>query len=172
MIEWHEEPIAARHDRMSFDCGVEELNTYLRQFARQNHERGGARTFVAVPAEYPTHVLGYYTFSATSLEFDQVPPNLQRGMGRYPVLMFLLARLAVDRSMQGHRLGHALVLKAGEKALALAPTIGGAGMLADAIDETAAHWYQRFGARPLPTQPLSLVISFRHLREAIHSADQ
>lgn len=172
MIEWHEEPLASTHDRAPFDCGVEELDTYLRQFARQNHERGGARTFVAVPADDPTRILGYYTFAATSVEFDRVPSDLRRGMGRYPVLMFLLARLAVDRSMQGHRLGHALVMKAGAKALALAPTIGGVGMLVDAIDENAARWYQRFGARPLPTEPLSLVISFGHLRGAIDAADQ
>lgn len=172
MIEWHEEPLATTHDRAAFDCGVEALNTYLQQFARQNHERGGARTFVAVPTEDPARILGYYTFSATSLEFDRVPSDLRQGMGRYPVLVFLLARLAVDQSMQGHRLGHALVVKAGAKALALAPTIGGVGMLVDAIDGNAARWYQRFGARPLPTEPLSLVISFGHLRQAIDAADQ
>jgi hypothetical protein len=72
--------------------------------------------------------------------------------------------------MQWHGLGHALVVKAGAKALALAPTIGGTGMLIDAIDEAAARWYQRFGARPLPTEPLSLVLSFEHLRRAIGTA--
>ena len=48
MLAWREEPVGRHHDRRSFDCGVEDLNTYLRRYARQNHESGGAKTFVAV----------------------------------------------------------------------------------------------------------------------------
>jgi len=47
VLDWREEPIARKHDRKSFDCGSAELNEYLASFARQNHERGGAKTFVA-----------------------------------------------------------------------------------------------------------------------------
>ena len=37
------------HDRKGFDCGVEDLNTYLRRYAQQSHESGGAKSFVTVP---------------------------------------------------------------------------------------------------------------------------
>jgi hypothetical protein len=37
-------------DRQQFDCGIPELNEYLQRYARQNHTRGIAKTFVAVNA--------------------------------------------------------------------------------------------------------------------------
>jgi hypothetical protein len=47
-VEWREAPIARHHDRKAFDCGAPALNDYLDRYARQNHESGGAKTFVAV----------------------------------------------------------------------------------------------------------------------------
>jgi hypothetical protein len=60
MLDWREEPIGRNHDRQAFDCGVPELNDFLRRHARQNHEAGGAKTFVAVSAAAPE------TISATT----------------------------------------------------------------------------------------------------------
>lgn len=57
-IDWREEPISRHHDRKGFDCGSAELNDYLERFARQNHESGGAKSFVAVPPSEPRRVLG------------------------------------------------------------------------------------------------------------------
>ena len=48
---WQEAPIGKGHDRKAFDCGEPELNIYLQRFARQNHESGGAKTFVATPVD-------------------------------------------------------------------------------------------------------------------------
>lgn len=45
---WHEEPVAKKHDRKSFDCGQHELNEFLTDHARQSHERGAAKTFLGV----------------------------------------------------------------------------------------------------------------------------
>jgi hypothetical protein len=44
---WREEALMRHHDRASFDCGVSALNEYLQRYARQNHESGGGKTFVA-----------------------------------------------------------------------------------------------------------------------------
>jgi hypothetical protein len=73
---WREEPIARHHDRNAFDCGARELNEYLRRYARQNHESGGAKTFVAVSTESQTRVLGYYSLSPGAIEFARVPEQL------------------------------------------------------------------------------------------------
>jgi hypothetical protein len=43
---WHEEPIGGHHDRKAFDCGDSVLNHFLQRYARQNHESGGAKTFL------------------------------------------------------------------------------------------------------------------------------
>ena len=47
-LVWREEALARSHDRKGFDCGEPALNDYLQRHARQNHEAGGAKTFVAV----------------------------------------------------------------------------------------------------------------------------
>jgi hypothetical protein len=49
-------PLAKHHDRAAFDCGDADLNIYLQCYARQNHESGGAKCFVAVPADTPTRI--------------------------------------------------------------------------------------------------------------------
>lgn len=46
--DWREEPIAKKHDRAAFDCGEPALNEFLRRHARQNHDRGVAKTFLAI----------------------------------------------------------------------------------------------------------------------------
>jgi len=56
-VEWEEQPIGWQHDRKGFDCGSRDLNEYLERYARQNHESGGAKTFVAVSPGDPTCVL-------------------------------------------------------------------------------------------------------------------
>ena len=45
---WHEEAITKAHDRKAFDCGDAEMNAFLWRYARQSHELGSAKTFLAV----------------------------------------------------------------------------------------------------------------------------
>lgn len=56
----------------SFDCGVVELNDYLKRYARQNHERGIAKTFVAIPESGDKEVAGYYSVSMAEIRFRPV----------------------------------------------------------------------------------------------------
>lgn len=116
-LDWREEPISRQHGRRAFDCGVPELNEYLQRYARQNHASGGAKTFVAVPPNDPQRVLGYYTLSPGAIEFARVPRVVRKGLGQYEVPVFRLARLAVDKSIQGQGLGGQLLLSAGERCL-------------------------------------------------------
>ena len=158
MIDWREEPIGRHHDRKSFGCGSSELNEYLDRYARQNHESGGAKTFVAVSPTAPVRVIGFYSISPGSIEFPRVPARLTKRLGRYEVPVFRLGRLAIDRSMQGQGLGGDLLFAAGERALAVAAEVGGNALAIDAKDEKAARWYERFGALRLPDDPLKLVL--------------
>ena len=170
MVDWREEPIGRHHDRAAFDCRVSELNEYIRRYARQNHESGGAKTFVAVPPAEPVRVLGFYSISPGAIEFTRVPATLTRRLGRYEVPVFRLGRLAVDRSVQGQGLGGELLLAAGERALAVAAEIGGVALAIDAKDENAARWYSRFGALALLDDPLKLILPLATIAEAITAA--
>jgi GNAT superfamily N-acetyltransferase len=169
-VDWREEPIGRHHDRNSFDCGSADLNEYLARYARQNHESGGAKTFVAVPPKEPAHVLGFYSISPGSIEFARVPAELTTRLGRYDVPVFRLGRLAVDRSAQGRGLGSDLLLAAGERALAVAAEVGGVALAIDAKDENAARWYERFGALPLLDDPLKLILPLSVIADAIKTA--
>ena len=77
-LVWDEAPITKRHDRAAFDCGDADLNLYLQKFARQNHESGGAKCFVAAPADAPARILGFYTLSPASLEYAGRPRSRRK----------------------------------------------------------------------------------------------
>lgn len=168
--DWREESIGRHHDRKGFDCGSPDLNDYLARHARQNHESGGAKTFVAVSPAEPTRVLGYYSISSGAIEFARVPATLTRRLGRYQAPVFRLARLAVSISVQGHGLGGDLLLAAGVRALSVATQVGGVALAIDAKDERAARWYERFGALRLVDDPLELVLPLAILAAAITAA--
>ena len=168
---WREEAIARHHDRAAFDCSSGTLNDYLRRFARQNHESGGAKTFVAVPVEDPRRILGFYTLSPASIEFAQVPGAISRGLGRYQVGVFRLGRLAVDQRNGRLGLGKQLLMAAGRRCIAVAEQVGGVALLIDAKDEQAAAWYEGFGALRLLDAPLSLVLSLSTLRAALRPTE-
>ena len=169
-MDWREEPIGRHHDRKSFDCGAPELNDYLKRYARQNHESGGAKTFVAVSAAAPARVLGFYSISPGAIEFARVPANLTRKLGRYDVPVFRLGRLAMDLSVQGQGLGGDLLLAAGERALAVAAEVGGVALAIDAKDDEAARWYARFGALALLDDPRKLILPLIVIADAIGAA--
>jgi GNAT superfamily N-acetyltransferase len=155
---WREEPIGPNHDRAGFDCGSAELNEYLQRYARQNHQSGGAKTFVTVPSEAPTRILAFYTIFPGAIEFARVPSVITRRVGRYEVPVFRLGRLAVSLDMQGRGIGSALLFSAGRRALGVAAEVGGVALAIDAKDESAVAWYERFGAMRLVDDPLRLVL--------------
>ena len=169
-IDWREEAIGRHHDRGSFDCGSPELNAYLDRYARQNHESGGAKTFVAVSPAEPAHVLAYYSISPGAIEFARVPAKLTRKLGHYDVPVFRLGRLAVSLSMQRQGLGGDLLLAAGVRTLAVASQIGGVALAIDAKDAKASRWYERFGAVRLLDDPLKLVLPLGAIAEAVAAA--
>lgn len=169
-FDWREEALSRVHDRTSFDCGVPALNEYLQRYARQNHESGGAKTFVAVSTDAPSSILGYYTISPGAVAFARTPAAVTKKLGRYEVPVFRLGRLAVSLSAQGRGLGGDLLLAAGDRALAVSQAVGGVALAIDAKDERAAGWYERFGALRLLDDPLDLelVLSLETIRAALN----
>jgi GNAT superfamily N-acetyltransferase len=166
-IGWREEAIGRHHNRRNFECGAPELDEYLRRYARQNHESGAAKTFIAVPLDDPGRVLGYYAISPGALEFAHVPAEITRRLGRYEVPVYRLGRLAVSLSVQGRGLGAELLLSAGVRALGVASEVGGVALAIDAKDARAAVWYGRFGAMPLLDDPLKLILPLATIAETL-----
>jgi GNAT superfamily N-acetyltransferase len=157
---WDEAPLSRQHDRTAFDCGDDELNTYLKRYARQNHTNGGAKCFVAVPRDTPSRILGFYTLSPASIEFSRAPSVVTRGLGRYEIPVYRLGRLAVDRGVQGRGLGATLLWRAVARCLAVVQEAGGVALLIDAKSDRAVSWYESLGAIRLLDASHSLVLPF------------
>ncbi len=169
---WHEEAISKRHDREAFDCGENALNEFLRRYARKSHEFGGAKTFLAIDDADNETVLGFYSLSTASVEYSRTPENVRRGLARHDVPGFRLARLAVDRKVQGHGLGGQLLLAAGRRCLAAAEEVGGVVLVIDAKNQKVARWYSSYGAMPLLDAPLTLLLPLATIKVALTKADK
>jgi hypothetical protein len=78
---WHEEPVGKKYDREAFDCGDEALNGFLRRYARKSHERGGAKTFLAIDDADKT-ILGFYSLSPASIDYGRTP-EIVCGLARH-----------------------------------------------------------------------------------------
>jgi GNAT superfamily N-acetyltransferase len=167
---WHEEPIGKKHDRDAFDCGEEALNEFLRRYARKSHDLGGAKTFLAIDDGDNKTILGFYSLSPASVEYSRTPEIVRRGLARHDVPGFHLARLAVDRKLQGQGIGGQLLLAAGIRCLMAAAEVGGVVLVIDAKNEKAAGWYAGYSALPLLDAPLSFVLPLATIEAAIKKA--
>jgi len=158
---WHEEPIAKGHNRKGFDCGQADLNAFLAKYARQAHESGASKTYVAVDDADGTSIFGFYTLSPAHIDFDLVPDQARpAGGGRHPIGGFRLGRLAVAKSSQGRGLGGQLLVAAARRCIQVSTQVGGSLLLIDAKDARAADWYKSYGAVEIPRSPLSLVLPY------------
>jgi GNAT superfamily N-acetyltransferase len=167
---WHEEPISKKHDRESFDCGEEALNGFLRRYARRSHDLGGAKTFLAIDDADKKTVLGFYSLSPASIDYARTPQIIRRGLARHDVPGFRLARLAVDRRVQGHGSGGQLLLAAGRRCLLASAEVGGGVLVIDAKNERVAGWYALYGAVPLLDAPLTLLLPLATIKAALKRA--
>jgi len=168
---WHEEPISKKQNREAFDCGEPALNEFLQRHARRSHDLGGAKTFLAISDADQKTILGFYSLSPASVEYARTPEVVKRGLARYDVRVFRLARLAVEKKMQGQGLGGKLLLAAGRRCLLAAAEVGGVALLIDAKNERVAGWYASYGALPLLDAPLSLLLPLATIQAALKSVD-
>ncbi|MEI7708811.1 MAG: GNAT family N-acetyltransferase [Chlorobium sp.] len=167
---WHEEPIARHHDRAAFDCGDAALNEFLLRHARNSHDKGGAKTFLAVDNSDGKKVLGFYSLTPACVAYKNTPEVVTKGLARHEVPVFRLGRLAVDRSVQGMGLGGQLLLAAGRRCILVATQVGGVALLIDAKNDRVAEWYSSYGALPLLDAPHSLLLPLNTIYRALEAA--
>ncbi len=154
-------PITKEHETISFDCGVEPLSEYLRKYALVNHQNRSARSYVAVRAQ---RVVGYYTLANGSVSRDDVPSRVAQGLGKYPVPITLLARLAVDTSEKGKGLGRGLLKDAVLRAYQASELVGSRAIVTHAKDETAKAFYEKFQFAPSPLNEFHLYLLMKDVR--------
>ena len=146
------EPLTRQHDRASFRCASASLNAYLQQLARKDTERRVAVAFVMVDDAAPATIVGYYTLSAFAVEVTELPEELQKKLPRYPRLpATLLGRLARDERFPGT--GSLLLMDALARAHKQSEQIASLAVVADAKDDAALGFYQKFGFAALGNYP-------------------
>lgn len=136
------EPLSSIHDRGNFDCGVEELNRFLKQYALQNQKKHFVRTYVGLQDK---KLIGYYSLAFGEVKQDIVPQLLTRGMGKYRLPVIILGRLAVHKDAQGQKIGLGLLKDAILRAKQ-AEQIGGLrAIIVHAKDDGAKAFYMKHG---------------------------
>lgn len=143
------EPLGTHHDRRAFGCGNESLDRYLREQSTQDIRRALSRLFVAVPADIPDKILGFFTLNATAIVAADPPPDIAKRLPRYPIPAALIGRLAVDRTCARQGLGGVLLMDAIEKARVASKTVAITVIVVDPIDDSAHAFYSAFGFRDL-----------------------
>jgi predicted N-acetyltransferase YhbS len=163
------EPLAPRHNVERFECGRKQLDSWLRAYAGQGQRRDTARTFV-VCRRGETDVVGYYTLVASQVDQSDATVEVRRGTSqRFPIPVCLIARLAVDRSVQGVGLGRSLLLDALQRAERASRSVAMRAVLVHALDEEAAAFYARYGFRPASADALMLMAPLEAVRRTLGS---
>ncbi|MFK0573134.1 GNAT family N-acetyltransferase [Endozoicomonas sp.] len=140
------EEIARRHDRKSFDCGIRELNQFLQQQARQKTAKHIAKTYVVCQHSAPATIIGYYTLTGYSVTIP--PAHREYQKYPHPLSAVKLARLAVDGSHQGQKLGERLLVDAVYRTVVVAQQISAIGLFVDPMMPEVVPFYQQYGFLP------------------------
>lgn len=161
--DWVFVPFHVNLDRENFDCGVEELNKYIRLQAKQDTKRDQTRIFVATKNETSKIILGFYTLSAGEVEFEKFPPEEKKKIAKYPVPVARIGRLAVSQSMEGKGLGASLLIDAFYKTLRAAEGLAISHIIVDA-KPGAEGFYKKFGFQAFTDLSNTLFISLKTVK--------
>jgi predicted GNAT family N-acyltransferase len=176
MAPFHKiEPLGAKHDKLrgAFFCGVEPLDRYLKQQASQDAKRRAAVAYVLVSQD--DRIAGYYTLSSDSMRADDLPEGLVKRLNlpRYPVMgATLIGRLARDLSFKGHGVGELLLIDALKVSLTMSRKIASVGVIVDAKDERAHHFYTEFGFTAFPESHKRLFMLMGTIEKLYSEIDQ
>jgi GNAT superfamily N-acetyltransferase len=141
------ESLDSRHDASGFHSDQPELDRWLANHSLTAEARRAARTFVWHAGD--NRVVAYYSIAAHLIVRADLPRNLARG-NPYQIPAVLLARLALDQSLHGQKLGGALLAEALGRIVAATEIIAARYVVVDALDENAAHFYEHHGFRAVP----------------------
>jgi ribosomal protein S18 acetylase RimI-like enzyme len=159
------EMLSEGHDRTPFDCGEELLDRYFKTQVTQDIRRRVANCFVAVESA-SSNVAAYYTLSAASVPFTDLPAGDSKRLPRYPsVPAVRIGRLAVDRHFQGKGLGAAMLADAAARAIRA--DIAAFMIVVDAKDDQAVTFYQRHGFRLVAGSSRTLFLPLVTARKAL-----
>ena len=103
-------PINSEIDCSAFDCGDQAVNASLRQLIS---EPGKTESSPVIAAVNERNIInGFYSLTASNIEFAEVPENLADRISTYPIPTVIIDTIAVHRTMQGKGIGARLLIDA------------------------------------------------------------
>jgi GNAT superfamily N-acetyltransferase len=163
-VSYRVEPLDDGHALNGFACGRDDLDEWLLRHAR-NATRQGTRTYLLIE-ETSGDLAGYFAIAPYLIAREHTPRSVGRGAPqRIPAI--LLAKLALDERLHGQGLGSELLVSAFTTIVAAARSAGGRVVVVDAIDDTAASFYQAHDFRPSPDNPNRLVLKLSTVARAL-----
>ena len=157
------EHLTAAHDVSAFDCGVVDLDEWLKKRALANEQTGASRTYVVCAGG---RVVGYYALASGGVAQVQAPGRVRRNMPN-PLPVMIVGRLAVDRTWQGRSVGRSLLRDAVMRTVQAAKIGGIRAILVHAISEDAKRFYERYGFQSSPIDPMTLMITVAGAKKAL-----
>ncbi len=125
------EPLETHHNRDVFDCGIDKMNVFLRQTARQHAAKHVGVTHVAVEEVGAARILGYVSLSMKPVNRSSLPNSQKLPGGEYTVAF--ISQLATDKEFQGRGIGEKLLLFAQFQALRVSGVFGLVGVALDVL---------------------------------------
>lgn len=156
-----------KHDRKSFDCGVDSLNTYLNNTARQHDNSDLSRTFVLTENESSDQILAYYSITTCHIYWDDIPENLQKDYPNNGISAALIGRLAVHKKEQRKGHGEFMVIDAIEKIIDSGSSVPHPAIVVDAIDDDAKRFYISFGFEEITPNSMRLFMPMRYAKDML-----
>lgn len=142
------------HDRTSFDCGENELNQFLKTKAAKHMKVGVSNTLVmATETQLADSQLkngkrpisAFYTVTPSAIERKTLPEDLARKLPHYPVPVFLIAQLAVEKKYHGQKLGQITLIKALEFLWTINQQMPAYAVIVDCLNKNIEKFYKKFG---------------------------
>lgn len=158
------EPLNKDHNLNDFNSHSPELDEWLKKYAFQAKMSGSATTFIVADDNL---VVGFYSLTVGQVEAEEASERIKKGMGKYPIPVVILARLAVLHTYQGKGIGKAMLKDAISKTLQIAEQGGVRALLVHAIDENAEDFYKRFGFEPSPIRENQLLLLLKDAKKVI-----
>lgn len=137
------------HDRSSFDCGEQELNTFIQTQAAKHMAAGISKTLLLPAVDvlpsgmFP--ICSFYTIAPSSIERKTLPKALSKKLPHYPVPVFLLAQLAVNVKCLNQGLGKITLIKALENLYGINHQMRAYAVIVDCLNDNAKKFYEKFG---------------------------
>ena len=148
----------------SFDCEIDVLNEFLSKYAQKNDKLRIGKTFIALNQQ--DKIVGYFTLATAQVAYQEIPDDYRGKLPKYPIPALRIARLAVDKELEGKGVGKWLLAQAFIKIIQVADVTGIYFIIVDA-KETSKSFYEHYGFIKFKDEDLTYFILVDTVRKAI-----